>query len=633
MSLVLLDTVKGIGPKTVSKFKSYNIRTTYDLVMFLPRKYELFEPVELDFSNHNEVITVLAQVVSLVTLNRFGKVPSVSFNILTNNKLIKAIAFNQVFLEKSLKENEQVYIKGKYDYSRNQIVVSKVIKENNFSNFKPKYNFNDISDSLVTKTVEYIFSDNLVTIYNLLPNYLLNKYHLLNRYDALKAVHLASNTKEYYDGINYMKHEEAYLFQKDLNNNINKPMKREPILYNLKLVKDFIDTIGFELTVDQKEAVNDIFRDFKNNEVSYRLIQGDVGSGKTIVAIIGILGMLSSNKQVALMAPTELLAEQHYQNIVKYFKNYNYEIALLTSDTKDKEIIKENLQIGKIDLIIGTHALVQDDVIFKDLGLSIIDEQHKFGVNTRNNLIKKSNSSDLIYLTATPIPRTLAISIFKDAKISLIKTKPNERKIIETKYTNDDNLNNVFNTINEVLSRNEKVYVVVPAVTSTHAKYNIQNVYDLLKVNIKTSNIYQLYGKTKKTVQKEVFDNFKSDQGAVLIATTMIEVGIDIKDATLMVIFSADYFGLSQLHQLRGRVGRSNLKSQCILVSTKDNQERLKILENINDGFILSQHDLKLRGPGLLLGLEQSGIPEFKYLDFSTDFEILKAMGQEAKNK
>lgn len=633
MSLISLDTVKGIGPKTVSKFKSYNIKTTYDLVMFLPRKYELFEPVELNFNNHNEIITVFAQVVSLVTLNRFGKVPSVSFNILTNNKVIKAIAFNQVFLEKSLRENEEVYIKGKYDYSRNQIVVSKVIKEGNFTNFKPKYNLNDISDSLVTKSISYIFSNNLVTIYNLLPFYIINKYHLLNRYDALKAVHLASNTKEYYDGINYMKHEEAYLFQKELNKNINVPIKRDKISYDLSLIKEFIDSIGFELTPDQKEAVNDIFRDFKGNEVSYRLIQGDVGSGKTIVAIIGILGMLSANKQVALMAPTELLAEQHYQNIIKYFDKLNYEVALLTSDTKDKESIKDRLANGKINLIIGTHALVQDDVVFNDLGLSIIDEQHKFGVNTRNNLIKKSNSSDLIYLTATPIPRTLAISIFKDAKISLIKSKPNERKVIETKYINDDDLTSVYKLINEVVSKHEKVYVVVPAVTSIHAKYNIENVYKLLNDNIKTNNIYQLYGKTKKSVQKKVFDNFKNDDGAVLIATTMIEVGIDIKDATLMVIFSADYFGLSQLHQLRGRVGRSKLKSKCILVSTKDNQERLKILEKVNDGFILSQYDLKLRGPGLLLGLEQSGVPEFKYLDFSTDFEILKAMGYEAKNK
>lgn len=629
-NITLLKDVKGVTKLVNQKLTEHNIITTYDLVMFLPRKIESFDLEILDYSLHDQVVTVKGTINSIVKLNFFTKVTAVTFSIITNDfKEVKVIAFNQNFLARNLKENMEVYVKGKFNFNKNQIVANKVLTERSYTNLKQVYNLKGINDSTITKIITNIFNDNQIVIYDLLPNKLLYKYNLLSRQEALKNIHLSNDLDLYNQGLKYMKYEEAFLFQKKLSKNINKKVFRNKKEYDLNKVKDFIKTIGFDLTIDQKNAVNDIFRDFKKEEVGYRLIQGDVGSGKTIVAIIAMLGAITANEQVALMAPTELLAKQHYNNILNYFKDININVELLTSDSKQKKQIKERLLNQEIDLIIGTSALIQDDVVFNNLGLIIIDEQHKFGVSTRNDLVKKSDESDLIYLTATPIPRTLAISVFTEADISVIRQKPNDRKIVKTKYINDEKLDIVFKAINETIKRKEKVYIVVPAVTSLHAKYNINNVFELISSKIDSKSIYTLFGKTKKVEQDNIINSFINEDGAILIATTMIEVGIDVKDATLMIIFSADYFGLSQLHQLRGRVGRSNLESMCYLVSTKDNKERLEILEKVEDGFLLSEQDLRLRGPGSLLGLEQSGLNNFKYLDFSKDFQILKDMKDE----
>lgn len=629
-NITLLKDVKGVTKLVNQKLTEHNIITTYDLVMFLPRKIESFDLEILDYSLHDQVVTVKGTINSIVKLNFFTKVTAVTFSIITNDfKEVKVIAFNQNFLARNLKENMEVYVKGKFNFNKNQIVANKVLTERSYTNLKQVYNLKGINDSTITKIITNIFNDNQIVIYDLLPNKLLYKYNLLSRQEALKNIHLSNDLDLYNQGLKYMKYEEAFLFQKKLSKNINKKVFRNKKEYDLNKVKDFIKTIGFDLTIDQKNAVNDIFRDFKKEEVGYRLIQGDVGSGKTIVAIIAMLGAITANEQVALMAPTELLAKQHYNNILNYFKDININVELLTSDSKQKKQIKERLLNQEIDLIIGTSALIQDDVVFNNLGLIIIDEQHKFGVSTRNDLVKKSDESDLIYLTATPIPRTLAISVFTEADISVIRQKPNDRKIVKTKYINDEKLDIVFKAINETIKRKEKVYIVVPAVTSLHAKYNINNVFELISSKIDSKSIYTLFGKTKKVEQDNIINSFINEDGAILIATTMIEVGIDVKDATLMIIFSADYFGLSQLHQLRGRVGRSNLESMCYLVSTKDNKERLEILEKVDDGFLLSEQDLRLRGPGSLLGLEQSGLNNFKYLDFSKDFQILKDMKDE----
>jgi len=340
--------------------------------------------------------------------------------------------------------------------------------------------------------------------------------------------------------------------------------------------------------------------------------------------------MLTAKMQAAFMAPTTMLAVQQHE----YFKKYlsNYKVELLTSQTKNKAEIKEKLENGEIDLIVGTHAIALDDVSYNNLGLVIIDEQHKFGVNIRKELTSKGDVN-LIYLTATPIPRTLAITFYGDAQTSSIKEKPKNRIPIKTKYYNDDNLTKIIDLIKDNTNKNLQTFIVVPAIDSDHAKYNINNVYEILKEYHLEDETTVLHGKLKEVEKSDAINSFYLGNKKILLATSMVEVGIDIKAATLMVIFSAEHFGLSQLHQLRGRIGRSNLASTCILVGTKEEKERLNLLTKVDDGFVLSEFDLKLRGPGALIGFEQSGNLNFKYIDFLKDFEILKAMHKEALKK
>lgn len=330
------------------------------------------------------------------------------------------------------------------------------------------------------------------------------------------------------------------------------------------------------------------------------------------------------------MAPTTILATQQYEYFKKYLSNYHVE--LLTSNTKDKSKIKEKIAAGQIDLIVGTHAIALEDVNYHDLGLVIIDEQHKFGVNIRKEIASKGNAN-LIYLTATPIPRTLAITFYGEAQTSSIKEKPKNRVPIITKYINDEKIAEVIALIKQNNNRNLQTFIVVPAIESSHVKYNINNVYKILESNNLADETLVLHGKLKDDEKDLAINDFYDGKKKILLATSMVEVGIDIKKATLMIIFSADNFGLSQLHQLRGRIGRSNLESLCILIGSGEEKERLELLTKVNDGFVLSEFDLKLRGPGALIGMEQSGNLNFKYLDFLKDFEILKTMHDEIIKK
>lgn len=618
-----IEKIKGVGPKTKIVLNELNIFTTNDLLLNLPKRYEYFTFYEnLDFRNHNEVVAINVEVNSNLVINNYTNTKVIKFEVIFNNKTLEVVTFNQPYLINVIKPNDLLYIVGKYDYNKNQIALNKFSKNNSFSEIKPIYNIESINDVNLTKIIKNIINNKKFELKENLPQKIIEKYNLLNRSDAILNIHLPSSVDKLKDAIRRIKYEEAYKFQKEMVKSVNVLKERAPINYNLDQVKSLIEKLPFELTKDQKSVVNELYHDLKLNHTTYRLIQGDVGSGKTVVAMIATYGVLTANKQVALMAPTEILAKQNYESISKYFKN-EYETVLLTSATKNKEKVKEEIRRGKIKFVVGTHALATDDLKFNNLSLIIIDEQHKFGVNTRNKLLKKGNAN-LIYLTATPIPRTLAISLFGDAKISQIKEKPKGRKKIITKYLNNDEILVAIDKLKEILKKNQKAYVVVPAISSKHAKFNVENVYLSLKKHIPNyNNIYKLHGRIKSEEQEEIIKKFNNDKSAVLVATSMIEVGVDNKDATLIIIFAADYFGLSQLHQLRGRVGRGNLDSYCYLISEKDDLERLSIIEKVDDGFLLSEHDLKLRGPGALLGLEQTGHFNFKYLDFVKDYKIL----------
>lgn len=615
-----LSEVYGVGPKTLKILRDKGIWTTYDLVLNTPKSYEDYSFSAIDRLKHKESITILGTIESELIHKRFPKGELVTFTLSAFNQKVKIIAFGKGYLIKSFKKDDQVVVKGIYDLYKKEIHAQHVLLPEKKTDLKPLYRIEGIHDTNIQTILKHVYEENQIQIYENIPSELIDKYKLTSRSDAFYKLHFPNSEQDIYQATRRLKYEEAFFLHLKLALRQPKQYQRQPKSYDINQVKHLIDHIPYTLTHDQKKAVNDIFSDFKKPHASYRLIQGDVGSGKTIVSLIAAYACISAGEQVTLMAPTEMLANQHFQSFSTLLKDVN--IALLTGKTRHKDQLKEDIKNHTYQLIIGTQALIEDDVIFNNLGLIIIDEQHKFGVHTREELIQKGHSKDIIYLTATPIPRTLALTAFGEEHVSIIKEKPSYRKPVETHYITKDKINDVFDVIKQRITSKEHTFIVVPAITSNKVDDNVETVYQELKERLDT-DIFVLHSKLSKDVQDAMMEQFIYTPGSILLSTTMIEVGIDIPTATLIVIFSAEHFGLSQLHQLRGRVGRSHLKSACFLVSTKEDIERLNVLSKENDGFKLSEYDLIQRGPGDFLGSEQSGYFEFKYLNLLSDTNIL----------
>ncbi len=618
---IKLDQVKGIGPQTLRILRNQGIWSTYDLVSRVPKGYEDFSITDLHDAKHKDVLTVLGKITSDLKIIHGGKVERLVFKALVLNQTLDIIAFGKSYLFKQLHKGDEVQIKGTYHLYYNQINASSIVKAEKRLEIKPIYKIEGLHDKTLMNLVSFIKDENLVSIYENIPKVFLDRYHLLSRKEALFQLHLPESMASIQQGKRRMKYEEAFYMQLKVIGQQKRGVKRLPKAYDIEAVKHVIDQIPYELTSDQKQAVNDIYRDFKKPECSYRLIQGDVGSGKTIVALLAAYAIVTAKEQVAIMAPTELLAFQHYQFFSSYLKDVK--IALLTSKTKQKDEMKKAISSHQYDIVIGTHAMIETDVQFHHLGLIIIDEQHKFGVRTREELIQKAHSKDIIYLTATPIPRTLALIAFGDNHVSFIKEKPKQRIPIETRYITRDLVQEAYDKMHSTLLKKEHAIVIVPAIDSEQIKDNIENMMLELKQEFDVP-IYTLHGKKTPVEQDEAMQEFLLHPGSILLATTMVEVGIDIPTATTITIFHAERFGLSQLHQLRGRVGRSNLASFCYLISDKEDIERLQILSKTHDGFKLAEYDLKMRGPGDFIGVEQSGYLDFKFLNLIDDLNILQ---------
>lgn len=627
MNQMLLGNIKGCGPKLTQSFRKEHIWSTYDLVLKRPKRYEDFMIKDLETANHDETITVIGKIAAPLKTFKKGKLSVTSTKIEIGSNLLNVTVFNQPYL-KDLPLGIDVVVKGKYNLFKRSMVAQMISKNLNHMSIKPIYGYKEIKDHMVTNLLTEIFANKWVEIYETLPLQIIKKRNLTGRFDAYQTLHLPKQEKALFDAIYRFKYEEAFLQQLRFIHRLNQRPKRTPRVYDLDKIKTYIKQIPYELTDDQKKAVNDIFRDFKQPFVSYRLIQGDVGSGKTIVSFLAALGMITAGLQVALMAPTETLANQHYQNFAHLFPNIK--TALLTGSVKDKASIKTAITEGGLELVIGTQALLTDDVVFKDLGMVIIDEQHKFGVGDRNDLIDKAKEADVIYLTATPIPRSMAMAYFGYMDYTIIKEKPKHQQLIKTSLYDDKKMDLVLERIAKNMDHKEQSYVVVPAILKEHRTHNIENVHAWLSQHIDTNHLYLMHSKLKSSQQEQMMQKFINDTQGVLLATTMIEVGIDVKNATLMVILGAHYFGLSQLHQLRGRIGRGRKASECILVSDRTDTERLEVMETVHDGFSLSNYDLKLRGPGDLLGDMQSGFTNYEYLDFTSDMNIVIEARKEA---
>ena len=628
-----LQKVKGIGSKSIDLLHKLNIFTVEDLINYYPYRYNVFKPIDLNTYEQMEEMTITINA-TIESTPKFSYIKRnlnrLSFKALTTNLLVNVTIFNRGFLYKNLDVGKNITLVGKYNKKKNSFVASELkFGWINQCKIEPVYHIvKGLKNNNLNTYILDVINNNVNTV-DYIPENLNKKYHFLTKERALHFIHEPKSIEELKQAKIKLIYEELFLFMLKIN---FLKMKNKSILglshpFDKNKVDAFIKNLPFDLTEDQTKAVGECLQDLSSNKRMNRLIQGDVGSGKTIVATIAMYANTLSGYQSALMAPTEILATQHYQNIKELTKDFSINVALLVGSQKKSEHNKivEQLKNGEIDIIVGTHALISEDVEFKNLGLVITDEQHRFGVNQRGNLQNKGVKPDIIYMSATPIPRTYALTIYQDMDTSIIKTKPNGRKEIKTYVKKESELKEVLVAILEEIKKGHQVYVVAPAVLEQEER-NIHDVASLkksfdeaFKGKVPTSI---LHGKVKAKEKEEIMIKFKEGKIKILIATTVIEVGVDVKNATIIVIFNAETFGLATLHQLRGRVGRNDLASACYLISNHD-IERLKILESSNDGFYISEQDFLLRRSGDLFGTKQSGDMTFKIADLKKDFKIL----------
>lgn len=633
-----LEEIKRIGPKTISLLNKLKIKDTNDLVTYYPFRYNIIKKSNLKEAENNSYVTIDGKVETKPVYYRIkNNLDKLSFKMNTGTYLVNILIFNRGFMRTIIKEGSKITIIGKYDKIHNQITATEIKMESigDKTIIEPVYHLTyGLSKKVLQKYINISLQDFDTIEY--VPNYLKEKYNLINKKEAIKIVHNPNSIENLTKALQYLKYEELLVFMIKMNYlKTNKQFKiglKRNIEY--EEVNKFINNLPFKLTPDQLKAVNEIYEDLNSPRRMNRLLQGDVGSGKTLVAIIAIYINYLSGYQSALMVPTEILARQHYETIKKLFEKYNINICLITSKIKAKEKKEyyKGLEEGTISVAIGTHALISEKLKYHNLGLVITDEQHRFGVNQRSELKNKGITPDTLYMSATPIPRTYALTIYGDMDISSIKTMPNGRKQIITKLKKETEIKDVLYMMLDELKKNHQIYVIAPLIDESE-KMDLENVNALYeKMNKafgKLYNIGLLHGKMSNEEKEEVMNSFKENKTQILVSTTVIEVGIDVKNATMMVIFDAFRFGLSALHQLRGRVGRNELQSYCILISNYE-KERLKIMEEVSDGFKISEEDFRLRGSGDLFGYRQSGDMSFELCDVRKDYNLLVKAKEDA---
>jgi ATP-dependent DNA helicase RecG len=640
-----VTAITGIGEETAEALTEIKVYTIKDLIEYFPYRYEDYRIRDLADVKHDEKVTIEGKVHSEPSLMYYGRKRSrLTVRVLVDRYLINVIFFNQPYLKNNIEINTPITVTGKWDQHRQTITANEMKKAGNSQKkeFEPVYH---IKGSLTVKGlrrfIQLAISQFGANIEENLPQDLLMKYRLLNRRDALRALHFPLSETDVKQARRRFVYEEFLLFQikmQALRKFERENSKGISQKYENNKLKEFISNLPFPLTNAQKRVVNEILTDIKSPFRMNRLLQGDVGSGKTIVAAICLYATVNAGFQGALMVPTEILAEQHAESLREIFKPWNIQCELLTSSVKGKERrrILEKLELGEVDILIGTHALIQDEVVFKNLGLVITDEQHRFGVEQRRILREKGESPDVLFMTATPIPRTLAITVFGEMDVSIIDEMPAGRKVIETYWAKQDMLDRVLGFMEKELVKGRQAYVICPLIEESE-KLDVQNAIDVHAILTQHfHNRYQvglMHGRLSSSEKEEVMRAFSENERQVLVSTTVVEVGVNVPNATFMLIYDAERFGLSQLHQLRGRVGRGSEQSYCILLAdpkTEVGKERMKIMSETNDGFVLSEKDLELRGPGDFFGRKQSGLPEFKIADMVHDYRALETARDDA---
>lgn len=642
----LVSVLPSVGQKRQEALNQLGIFTVLDLLSHFPFRYEDIKEKKLLEIEDQEKVTLKGNVVSEAIITRFGpKKNRLSFRLVIDHAVISITFFNQSYLKSKVVAGEELAVFGKWDAKRKSLTGIKILgtgSSDQNNDFDSIYKANKgIKQKTIFDLVKKAYQGYHELIPENIPNDLKEKYRLVSHKEAIYGMHFPTSQEQSKQARREAIFEEFLLYQIKLQS-LRKKQKSAgqglPIKYDVKDLRKFIHTLPFELTTAQKRVVNEICNDLKEPMHMHRLLQGDVGSGKTIVAAIALFAAANANYQSALMVPTEILAEQHMESLSQLFDPSEVRIALLTGSikTKDRRIILEELNNGLLDVVIGTHALIQKDVYFLRLGLVITDEQHRFGVNQRKILRDKGKEPDVLFMTATPIPRTLAITTYGEMDVSIIDELPAGRIPIETTWTRPKNFELTLEFIERQLKIGSQAYVICPLIEESES-LDVKNATDIYE---KLSDYYAtryrvglLHGKMKSAEKEKVMQQFKENEIDVLVSTTVIEVGVNVPNATTMVIYDADRFGLSQLHQLRGRVGRGHKESYCILVANPKSEtgiERMKIMTETNDGFILSEKDLELRGAGDLFGSKQSGLPNFKIGDIIGDFGALEAARQEA---
>ncbi|MBW9151814.1 ATP-dependent DNA helicase RecG [Clostridium estertheticum] len=638
--------VKGVGPKMAESLNKCGIFNVLDLLLYFPRDYENVSVRKsiLDCAKTEKVI------IECTVLNILGDIR------LKNNKTLSTIIFcqgdnefkgkwfNQTYAKNSFKISSKYLITGKVDKFKEEITIMnpKIVKNTSMDENEIIATYplkNNITNNFFNKIISDVLCNIIIT--ENLPKGIIEKYSFCSLNDAIRDIHSPKSLELLNEAKRRLKFQELFTYSlkilmlkefiKSHNNGIQFKMAKE--LTTLKAM------LPYNLTKAQSKVVRDILMDQKKDIGMNRLLQGDVGSGKTIVAIITMFNVVKNGYQTAMMAPTEILAKQHYEEIKNILKDFSLNIQILSGSTtaKNKQLIKQDLKDGTINIIVGTHALIEDNVEFENLGMIVTDEQHRFGVSQRNRFSNKGKNIDILVMTATPIPRTLSLYLYGDLDVSIIDELPPGRQKIDTSYESMDNSSKVYEFALDQINKGRQVYIVCPLVEENEEMKlsSVAMLYEKLKKDqFKYIEVGMVYGKMPSKLKNEIMDKFKAGEIKALVSTTVIEVGVNVPNATVMIIENAERFGLAQLHQLRGRVGRGEHKSYCILLANIKNnivRKRLGILIKSNDGFFIAEEDLKTRGAGELFGIRQHGESGLILSDVIDDISILKLANSEAK--
>ncbi|MNO15901.1 ATP-dependent DNA helicase RecG [compost metagenome] len=637
--------INGVSAQKQTELHAFGVFTVKDLLEYYPFRYDDFRPRSLSEIKHGDKATLVAKVIGVPVLQRFGGKSRLSCKMVAEPWMFTATWFNQHYVREQLTVGREIVITGKWDQKRNAITVTDYEftdrGEGKIGTLQPVYSVGGkITQTWIRKMINQGLQQYGELIPEILPHPIIRKYDFMSRKRAIATIHRPEDTSEGQRGRRRMVYEELFLFQLKVQAfRVLNRGRMDGVVHTVDnaTVRQFVRSLPFELTDAQKRVELEILQDMRSPYCMNRLLQGDVGSGKTVLAAIALYATVKSGFQGALMVPTEILAEQHMRSLTKMFEPFGITVGLLTGSItgrKRKDLLA-SLQMGMLDIVVGTHALIQEDVFFRGLGMVVTDEQHRFGVNQRSILRRKGYNPDVLTMTATPIPRTLAITVFGDMDVSTLSERPKGRVPITTYWVKPDLMERVLKLVSREIDQGRQAYLICPLIEESE-KLDVQNAIDLhiqMSQSFPDYKVGLLHGRMTPGEKDEVMRAFYSNEVQLLVSTTVVEVGVDVPNATLMIIMDADRFGLSQLHQLRGRVGRGQHASYCVLVADPKSEigrERMTAMTDTDDGFEVSRRDLELRGPGDFFGTKQSGLPEFRLADMTADFDVLEQARDDA---